>query len=73
MQLPCPLLQAALQRVKTVCQSAKMPYGLFTVETSIARAERDAGATLIAHCTDALHLCRAAQAALLQMRETNLG
>jgi 2-keto-3-deoxy-L-rhamnonate aldolase RhmA len=64
-----PQVQAAIQRVKTQCETADLPLGMFSVDTAGAGKAIAAGASLIAIGTDAAFLWAAAKRSLAEIRE----
>ncbi len=68
-QITHPHVQEAIEEVRRVCQAARVPLGIFTVDAPSARSWIDKGFRLIALNTDASFLWRSAQAALAEVRE----
>jgi 2-keto-3-deoxy-L-rhamnonate aldolase RhmA len=67
-QLDDPTVVAAMDRITTVCQAAKMPLGYFGVTASAVQPFIDRGYTLITSGVDTLLLGHAAGQMLKQLR-----
>jgi 2-dehydro-3-deoxyglucarate aldolase/4-hydroxy-2-oxoheptanedioate aldolase len=61
-------VSAAIDQVRTACQRAGLPVGMFCADAATAEAALDRGFRLIALATDTLFLSRGAQRSLEQVR-----
>jgi 2-keto-3-deoxy-L-rhamnonate aldolase RhmA len=64
-----PLVQQAIEKVRSACIKKNMPLGIFTASVEQAKEYGSKGFTLIAVSTDTLMLVEAAQRIMKSVRE----
>ena len=68
-QIDDPVITFAIDRVKDVCQAARMPLGCFGGTASAVRRDVESGCTLVCAGVDTLFFGQAASALLAEMKQ----